>query len=131
MVQARVEMIRVLIVAGLHDIMQVLQMEIELESDIQVIGGVEFKGGAIEDIINKHPDVVLVDTDLPGEGGIGAARELKEAAPNIPVIILSLNGDRNIRREASDVGAAALVLKATNLSTLLNAIRQAASQAHD
>jgi DNA-binding NarL/FixJ family response regulator len=119
-------MIRVLIVGGLPDIMQVLQMEIELESDIQVIGGVESKDGAIGDIIKKHPDVVLVDTDLPGKGGIAAARELKEAAPNIPIIILSLNDDRNIRREAREVGAVAFVLKATNLSTLLNAIRQAA-----
>jgi DNA-binding NarL/FixJ family response regulator len=110
--------------------MQVLQMELELESDIQVIGVAETAGNAIDKIIEHNPDVVLVDTDIYGNGGIAAARELKKAAPDIPVIILSLNDDRTIRHEAREVGAAAFVLKQTNLSVLLGAIRQVVVPSH-
>ena len=75
-----------------------------------------------------QPDVVILDIGLPGRNGIQAAREIRRKCPQIKVIFLSQETDRDIINAALEVGGAAFVPKyqACDLVRAIAAILQAA-----
>ena len=59
-------------------------------------------------------DLAVVDLDLPDGGGIELLGELREAAPGVPVLGITANGDRGLRARALGAGAGeVLVLSAS------------------
>lgn len=68
-----------------------------------------------DNIVNKieehHPDVVLMDIDMPGKNGIEALKEIKEAFPEIEIIMLTIFEDRENVFEAVCAGASGYLLK--------------------
>ena len=70
---------------------------------------------------NRRPDIVLLDYNMPGLGGEGTLRQMK-ADPelrNVPVIMLSAAGTREIMLETSRAGAAGFIVKPSNRPTIL------------
>jgi len=71
------------------------------------------------------PDVVVVDIGMPSLNGLDAGRRLKQANPKIKLIYLTMNNNVEYAREALQAGAAGFVLKNSQSSQLLQAIRDA------
>lgn len=69
-----------------------------------------------------NPDLVLLDTGMPGLSGIETASLLRAAVPNAKIIFLSQNDDRDLVRAALDDGACGYVLKTEAESDLLPSI---------
>ena len=69
-------------------------------------------------------DLVLVDIEMPGMGGIEAVRHLKKDATLavIPVIVLSAWTSRRNREDALEAGAAKFIAKPVNVTRLLGEI---------
>lgn len=80
---------------------------------------------ALADMRKRHPDIVLLDINMPGLGGIGALREMKRDPElrSIPVVILSSNNSREVMLSASRGGAAGLIIKPSNRPTIVAKIR--------
>ena len=58
---------------------------------------------AIAALADLHPDVITLDLVLPGMEGLSALRELRRAAPEVPVLMLSGHGKaRSIVRSSID-----------------------------
>lgn len=57
------------------------------------------------DALQDDPDLVLMDIMMPGIGGIDALREIKKRDSNIPVIMLSAQGDLQVAVESLKLGA--------------------------
>jgi len=81
---------------------------------------------ALEFAATVRPDVVLMDVDLPGMGGIEAMRRLAKMEPSPAVVALSAFQQGDVIADALEAGAAAYVPKSHAPEELIDAIRQAA-----
>ena len=69
-----------------------------------------------------RPDVIVVDVGMPLLNGLDAARRIKEQAPNIKFIFLTMREDPNLAAAALELGPIGFVLKHSTGQELLKAI---------
>lgn len=121
--------IRVLIIDDHAVVRSGLKLLLEAEADITVVG----EAGSADDGVRaarlEKPDVVLLDVVMPGRSGIEATPELREAAPNARVLVLSMQDDPSYVREAFAAGASGYVLKEAADVELVQAVREVAAGA--
>ncbi len=79
---------------------------------------------ALKGIVTNRPDVVLMDINLPGMLGIECVRRLKEIAPGLPVLMLTVYDDSEQIFNSLQAGATGYLLKRTPKDKLLEAIRE-------
>ena len=80
---------------------------------------------AINGILKDPPDVTLMDIGLPGMSGIEGIRKIKEKAPDINILMLTVHGDSKLVFEALCAGACGYLIKDTQPVKLLEAIKEA------
>ena len=66
---------------------------------------------ALEVVCEREPQLVLVDVRMPGMNGIETASRIKEARPEVVVVLISIEEQANLPVTVSSSGAAALVRK--------------------
>jgi DNA-binding NarL/FixJ family response regulator len=79
---------------------------------------------ALSGIPSHRPDVVLMDINLPGMLGTECVRRLKDVAPNLPVLMLTVYDDSEQIFKSLMAGATGYLLKRTPRDKLLEAIRE-------
>ena len=72
------------------------------------------------------PDVVLLDLNMPGVGGIEAVKAIVEESPEVRVLMLTVSEDAADLMEALRSGASGYLLKNIEMEELVSAIRRAA-----
>jgi DNA-binding NarL/FixJ family response regulator len=77
---------------------------------------------ALEALPKEQPDVVLMDINLPGINGVECVRRLKEIAPKILSVMLTVYEDTDNIFNALAAGASGYLLKRTKSAELLEAI---------
>lgn len=123
------EIIRVLIVDDLPQVRQGLTNVLKLATKnlrprIEVAGEAQNGNEAIELAQRLHPDVVLMDLEMPVLDGYSATRSIKSTNPSILVIILSIHNDLSARQNAMQAGADAFIEKGAPIGELLQAIQR-------
>lgn len=78
----------------------------------------------LEDLPEKKPDVVLMDINLPGINGVECVRRLKQVAPGIQSMMLTVYEDTENIFNALAAGASGYLLKRTSTPELLESIRE-------
>ncbi|HEX3280379.1 MAG TPA: response regulator transcription factor [Pyrinomonadaceae bacterium] len=115
--------LRVLIVDD-HDIVCAgLRMLIQ-NAGIEVVGTASNAAAALELASRLSPDVILLDLDLAGEDGLALLPELREAAKQTRVLILTGVRDVEAHRSAIRMGAMGVVLKSQAAEILIKAIEK-------
>lgn len=79
---------------------------------------------ALKALPQDKPDVVLMDINLPGINGVECVRQLKQLAPAIQVMMLTVYEDTDNIFNALTAGATGYMLKRTPRDELLEAIRE-------
>jgi DNA-binding NarL/FixJ family response regulator len=79
---------------------------------------------ALEDLPKKKPNAVLMDINLPGMNGVECTRKLKEAAPGIQIVMLTVYEDTENIFNALAAGASGYLLKRTTTPELLESLRE-------
>jgi len=79
---------------------------------------------ALEGLPKNRPEVVLMDINLPGINGVECVRRLKQIAPEVQVLMLTVYEDTENIFNALAVGANGYLLKRTKSAELLEAIRE-------
>ena len=79
---------------------------------------------ALRGIAASRPDVVLMDINLPGMLGTECVRLLKDLAPHLPVLMLTVYDDSEQIFKSLMSGASGYLLKRTSKEKLLEAIRE-------
>lgn len=69
-------------------------------------------------------DLAVVDLDLPGGGGLELLEELRQAAPGVPVIGITANGDHGLRARALGAGASEVLATAASGEEVVAAARR-------
>lgn len=82
---------------------------------------------AVAAVQRHRPDVAVLDVSMPGCDGIAATRRI--ASFGVPVIVLTMHADADVRQRASDAGAHGLLVKDCKTADLLAALEGAASPA--
>ena len=79
---------------------------------------------ALETMREERPDLVLLDMNMPGMGGIEACREIRRAS-DVPIIMLTVRNAERDKVAALDAGADDYVVKPFGIEELLARIRAA------
>jgi two-component system response regulator NreC len=103
-----------------------LRMLLDAQPDMQVVGEASDGTEAVREALKLRPDVVLMDVAMAGAGGLDATRRIKQRAPEIKVLVLSMYDDESYLRRALDAGASGYALKRAADTELLSAIRAVA-----
>ncbi len=96
-------------------------------TDIAVVATVENTKDAVEQTVQKRPDVVLLDVRMNEGSGLDALEQIKKLEPNIPVVILSTYDNPTYVARAHALGACDYVTKGTSRDDLVRVIKAAAS----
>ena len=94
--------------------------------DVELVGTAANGAEAVALCGAERPDVVLMDLEMPEMDGIEATRRIKDAQPDIAVVILTSFSDRERILRALDAGAAGYLLKDAESDELARSIRAAA-----
>ena len=118
--------IRVLLVDD-HEIVRLgLITLINDQPEMEVVGEAGTAAEAVRAVEDLHPDVVLMDVRIPGEGGIDATRQISSRFPETKVVMLTSYADDELVVNAIRAGAVGYVLKQVHTDELLRAIASAA-----
>jgi DNA-binding NarL/FixJ family response regulator len=117
---------RVLLVDD-HEVVRLgLMTLINDQPNMQVVGEAGTTAEGVRAVEQLHPDVVLMDIRLPGEGGIEATRQIMTNFPQTRVVMLTSFADDELVVRAIRAGAVGYVLKQVGNEELLRAIAAAA-----
>ena len=115
--------IRVLIVDDHALFRRGLQMVLEQESDILVVGEGGDGAEAVAKAQELMPDVVLMDVRMPKRGGIDATRQIKEILPHVKILMLTISDEEADLYDAIKAGATGYLLKEVSIEEVGAAIR--------
>ncbi|PWK13494.1 response regulator [Tumebacillus permanentifrigoris] len=97
---------------------------LEGESDLQVVGEASDGQQAIEAVRQLQPDVVLMDINMPGMGGVEAVEKLTAEFESIRILILTMYNHEEYLFRTIRAGAKGYLLKDSPVSEVVEAIRK-------
>ena len=125
------DQIRVLVVDDIPETRDHLTKLLGFEGDIDVVGSAASGREAIEMAGKLHPDVVLMDINMPDMDGIAATELLSTAAPGTAVVMMSVQGEADYLRRSMLAGAREFLVKPFSSDELTASIRQVSSRERD
>ena len=121
------EQIRVLICDNLSLVRSGLRLLLHAEADIHVVEEATGAAEAVRGARMEKPDVVLLGLFITGISALEVIPQIRAAAPNTKVLILSMHDDPSDVREAFARGANGYIPKDDAVADLVTAVRQVAS----
>ncbi len=101
-----------------------LRRILEIELDIEVIGEAANGRQAVDMARKLRPCVIVMDIAMPILNGLEATRQIRQAAPDTKVLILSAHSDDAYVERVTALGAAGYLIKQTSAQFLSEAIRE-------
>jgi two-component system invasion response regulator UvrY len=95
--------------------------------NISVVGVANCGEQAIIAVEELNPDVVLMDINMPGIGGMEACRRIFQRFPDIKIIALSVHNDGLIPQQLLKLGAQGFISKNSPVEEMVVAIQQVVS----
>lgn len=115
-------MIKVLLVDD-HEIVRTgIESLLNSVDGISVIGVSNCGEKALELLCNMNPDIILMDINMPGIGGIEACRRILQRYQDIKVIALSVHNDGPIPQQLLKLGASGFISKSSPVEEMVTAI---------
>ena len=97
---------------------------LEDHTEIQVIGQAESGEEAIQLARQSQPDVVLIDVNMPGIGGVETTRRLLQSVPNTQVLAVSGLAEEPYPSLLLKAGAKGYITKGAPLLEMVRAIKK-------
>lgn len=116
-------MIKIMIADDQELIRESLKIILSTNAEFQVIATASSGNEVMELLHQEQPDVILMDMRMPDMDGAHCTKCVKEAYPNIKVIILTTFDDDEYVYSALKYGASGYLLKGVSLEELSNAVK--------
>jgi DNA-binding NarL/FixJ family response regulator len=125
-VEKTLDELRVLVVDD-HDLFRTGLRNLLEEQGVNVVGEAPNGQTAIKQASELAPDVVIMDLNMPGLGGVETTRQLASIVPLTRVVVLTISADDDDVMDAVMAGACGYLLKDSSIQDLITGIRAAAS----
>ena len=103
-----------------------LRAVLDTTDDCEVVGEAATGEEAVDRAEALRPDVVVMDLSMPGAGGVEATRRIREASPDVRVLVLTTFSDDHRVRAALAAGATGYLLKDAAPDDVVAAVRATA-----
>lgn len=104
--------VRVLIVDDQERFRSAARLVVESTEGFDVVGEAETGEESVTMASDLHPDLVLMDVNLPGINGLDATRQILVGSDTVVVLLLSTYEEEEYAPRAAECGAAAYIPKA-------------------
>ena len=116
------------VLADDHDMFRTaLRQLLEENGPLRVVGEAATGEGAVTQVREQAPDVVVMDLAMPGLGGVEATRLIIDEAPHTSVVVLTVSEEASDVVDAIVAGACGYLLKSASIEELIAGIRAAAA----
>lgn len=116
-------MINVLLVDDHHLVRVGINKILTSIKGLNVVGECETGEEAIKFCRKHEPDVLLMDMDMPGMGGLEATKKIIRFAPDVKIIVLTAHTEDPFPSKVMQMGAAGYLTKEAGPDEMVNAIR--------
>jgi DNA-binding NarL/FixJ family response regulator len=118
---------RILVVDD-HPIVRLgIRQMISAEPDLEICAEAESAAAALDRAKRQTPDLALVDLSLAQGTGLDLLRSLRELAPGLPILVLSMHDETLFAERVLRAGARGYIMKREAITGLVGAIRQVLS----
>lgn len=104
---------------------EALAVMLDLDDDIDVVATATNGADAVTAVASHHPDVVLMDLNMPVMGGAEATERIRATDPDVTVLVLTTLDDDESILAALQAGASGYLTKEADRATILQAVRSA------
>jgi two-component system, NarL family, response regulator NreC len=118
-------MIRLLLADDHEIVRQGLSALLTNQKDIKIIAETSDGISTLNKAESLKPDVIILDLELPDLSGLEVLRQIKQRNPNIRIVVLSMYAKEAYVAESFKYGAIGYVLKGSDASEIILAIRNA------
>jgi len=117
-------MIRILLVDD-HELVRTgIAALLNTAEDMMVVGVAQSGEEAVSQVVLQSADVILMDVNMPGIGGMEACRRILRRDPNLKIIAISAQNDGPIPQQLLRIGVMGFVSKGSSAEEMILAIRK-------
>jgi two-component system response regulator NreC len=120
------DLIRIVIADDHSVVRRGLRQLLEGESGFDVVAEADDVESARRYVRGHHPDVLVLDLNMPGESSLEAIPSIREEAPGTQIVVLTMQNEPAYARQALSAGVLGYVLKEAADAELVEAVRAAA-----
>ncbi len=91
---------------------------------VKIVGEADSGEESIQMVQQLHPDVILMDVNMPGIGGVEACRRILQRDPQQKIIILTVHNEQTFPKRLLEIGARGYLTKECDPGEMINAVRQ-------
>ncbi|GHJ07069.1 DNA-binding response regulator [Micromonospora humidisoli] len=95
---------------------------------LRVVGEAAHGDAAIALCVERQPDVLLLDVEIPGPGIVAVLRQLRRLCPRTRAVVLAMHDDADVVYEALECGAVAYLVKTIHRAELIAVVVAAADE---
>jgi DNA-binding NarL/FixJ family response regulator len=102
---------RFLIVDDSELVRKSLRTVLQANPDWEICGEAADGETAVELFRELHPNIVILDFQMPGMNGIETARRMSQVAPAVPIVLFTQHASPDLERHAREAGIRSVVSK--------------------
>jgi DNA-binding NarL/FixJ family response regulator len=111
-----------------HQIIRVgLRAVLEAQPDLEVVGEAETLSEGLALITREQPDVAILDLNLPDGIGLDSVPQIRNAAPNTRILVLTMHSERDLLRRSIELGVQGFLNKVASPDEVVSAVRAVAA----
>ena len=97
---------------------------LEDSNEVNIVGEANCGEDSIKLAQELKPDVILMDVNMPGIGGVEACRRILQRNPEQKIIVLTIHNEQTFPKRMLEIGAKGYLTKECGVDEMLTAIRQ-------
>jgi len=97
---------------------------LEDSKQVKIVGEAESGEDSLQLAQSLNPDVILMDVNMPGIGGVEACRRILQRNPNQKIIVLTVHGEQIFPKRLLDIGVKGYLTKECDVEEMIKAIEQ-------
>ena len=97
---------------------------LEDSKQVKIVGEAECGEDSLQLAQSLNPDVILMDVNMPGIGGVEACRRILQRNPKQKIIVLTVHNEKTFPKRLLEIGAKGYLTKDCGIDEMIKAIKQ-------